>query len=142
VVNGITSGLAAATAIGAPLTHRDHAQGVLFVTGHAREGGAGPDWHVLGQAAAQGITLVIYMGVAQLARLQAGLLEALPAELPAAVIQHATLPQQRQVLATLGTLAEAVAREGLGSPSIIVVGDVLRGMAGLGERPVELAQAS
>lgn len=131
VVNGITSGLAAATSIGAPLTHRDHARGVMFVTGHAREGGSGPDWAVLGAAAAQGITLVVYMGVAQLDRLQAGLLAALPAATPAAVVQHATLPQQRHVVATLGTLAAAVAAAGLGSPSIIVVGEVLRGLAAL-----------
>lgn len=59
VVNGITSGLAAATALGAPWTHRDHAQGVILVTAHAQPGSPGPDWAVLGTAAAQGMTLVI-----------------------------------------------------------------------------------
>ena len=127
VVNGITSGLAAATALGVPLTHRDHAHGVVFVTGHSRRDGAPLDWATLGAAAAQGLTLVVYMGVAQAAALQAGLLRALPASTPLAVVQHASLPQQRQVLASLGTLCETLARERLGSPAIIIVGDVLRG---------------
>ena len=67
VVHGITAGLAAAGALGVPWTHRDHAHGVMLVTGHAREGGAAPDWAVLGAAAAQGLTLVVYMGMARLA---------------------------------------------------------------------------
>jgi uroporphyrin-III C-methyltransferase len=129
VVNGITSGLAAATAIGAPLTHRDHAHGVIFVTGHARDGAAPLDWTTLGAAAAQGLTLVVYMGVAQAARLQAGLLQALPRSTPVAVVQHASLPQQREVVTTLDDLVDAIAREQLGSPAIIVVGDVVRGLA-------------
>jgi uroporphyrin-III C-methyltransferase len=128
VVNGITSGLAAATALGVPLTHRHHAHGVVFVTGHAREGGAPFDWAALGAAAAQGLTLVIYMGVAQAARLQAGLLAALPAGTPAAAVQHASLPHQRVVATTLGRLAETVEEERIGSPAILVVGDVLRGL--------------
>ncbi len=125
IVNGITSGLAAATALGAPLTHRDHAHGVMFVTGHARAGGDTLHWPTLAAAAAQGITLVIYMGVATVESLQRGLLEGLPATTPVAVVQHASLATQRHVHATLGELAAAVQRAGLGSPAIIVVGDVL-----------------
>ena len=137
VVNGITAGLAAATAIGAPLTHRDHAHGVIFVTGHARGADAALHWPTLAAAAAQGLTLVIYMGVALLPELQAGLLAALPPATPAAVVQHASLPQQRQVVTTLAGLVAAVEREGLGSPAIIVVGDVLRGLR---HAEAELAQ--
>lgn len=128
VVNGITSGLAAATSLGAPLTHRDHAHGVIFVTGHARGADAALHWPTLAAAAAQGLTLVIYMGVAMLPELQAGLLGALAPTTPAAVVQHASLPQQRQVVCTLAGLADAVEEAGLGSPAIIVVGDVLRGL--------------
>jgi len=134
VVNGITSGLAAATAIGAPLTHRDHAHGVIFVTGHARDGSAPLDWATLGAAAAQGLTLVIYMGVAQAARLQAGLLQAMPPSTPVAVVQHASLPQQRDLATTLDDLVDAIARERLGSPAIIVVGDVVKGLAQVRDR--------
>ena len=128
VVNGITAGLAAATSIGVPLTHRDHAHGVVFVTGHARHDAAGRaiDWPTLAAAAAQGLTLVIYMGIATIEALQAGLCGALPSGTPVAVVQGASLPTQRQAFCTLATLAETVANTGLGSPSIIVVGDVAR----------------
>ncbi|MFL6662632.1 MAG: uroporphyrinogen-III C-methyltransferase, partial [Rhizobacter sp.] len=95
VVNGITSGLAAATALGMPLTHRDHAHGVMIVTGHARRDAPSLDWAALATAAAQGLTLVIYMGVASVESLQRGLLAGLPAATPAAVVQHASLPSQR-----------------------------------------------
>jgi uroporphyrin-III C-methyltransferase len=126
VINGITSGLSAVTSLGAPLTHRDYAHGVMFVTGHARGDDAALHWPTLAAAAAQGLTLVIYMGVATVEPLQQGLLQGLPASTPVAVVQHASLPQQRQLHATLGELAAAVRREGVGSPAIIVVGDVLK----------------
>jgi uroporphyrin-III C-methyltransferase len=77
VINGITAGLAAATSLGAPLTHRDHAHGVMFVTGHARSEDAAMHWPTLAAAAAQGVTLVIYMGVATVESLQQGLLQGL-----------------------------------------------------------------
>ena len=134
VVNGITAGLAAATALGAPLTHRDHAHGVMFVTGHARGDAGALHWPTIATVAAQGITLVIYMGVATLPSLCAGLLEGLPPETPVAVIQHATLPQQRQIVCALGNLVDAVQRHGLGSPAVIVVGDVLKAAAVLADR--------
>ena len=126
IVNGITSGLAAATSIGAPLTHRDHAHGVMFVTGHARGEDAALHWPTLAAAAAQGLTLVIYMGISTIESLQAGLLQGLAAGTPVAVIQHATLPHQREVRCTLAALASTVRREEIGSPAIVVVGDVLR----------------
>jgi uroporphyrin-III C-methyltransferase len=131
VVNGITSGLAAATALGVPWTHRDHAQGVMLVTGHGREGSAGPDWAVLGAAAAQGLTLVIYMGMARLPLVQAGLAAALPGHTPAAIVQHAGTAQERQCLTTLARLAQDARAQGMGSPSIVLVGDVLQGHVAL-----------
>ncbi len=138
VVNGITSGLAAATALGVPWTHRRHAQGVMLVTAHAQDGAAGPDWAILGAAAAQGLTLVIYMGMAQIDTLQRGLLGALPAATPAAVVQHAGLPQERRLVTTLTHLAAATRAAGLGSPAIVLVGDVLTACAThqVGERPL------
>eukprot|EP01030_Chromulinospumella_sphaerica_P006475 gene6475-6331_t len=67
VVNGITSGLAGMSSLGAPLTHREHAHGVVFATGHAKPGDAGPDWALLANTAHQAkLTLVIYMGVSSL----------------------------------------------------------------------------
>ena len=135
VVNGITSGLAAVTSLGVPLTHRDHAHGVMFVTGHARGESNPLHWPTLAACAAQGITLVIYMGIATIEALQAGLLQGLAAHTPVAVVQHASLPQQRHVVSTLGELAAAVRREQIGSPAIIVVGDVLRGLGEAALRP-------
>lgn len=134
VVNGITAGLAAVTSLGVPLTHRDHAQGVVFVTGHAKTGAAAPqdptDWRALAATARDArLTLVIYMGVAGASHIQAELLHGLPGDTPVAVIQHASLPRQRHVVTHLAALCSAIGEAGLGSPSIIVVGDVLRGLA-------------
>jgi len=135
VVNGITAGLAAVTSLNVPLTHRDHAHGVVFVTGHAKPGDAGTDWAKLADAALHArLTLVIYMGVSGVREIQHGLLQGLPASTPVGVIQHASLPQQRHVGTTLGELPAAIAREGLGSPSVIVVGDVMAGVAAASAR--------
>ena len=130
VVNGITSGLAAVTSLGVPLTHREHAHGVVFVTGHARPDSQGADWRALATAARDArLTLVIYMGVSSAARIQAELLTALPASTPVAIVQHASLPDQRHAVTTLGALQATIASEQLTSPSVIVVGDVIRGVA-------------
>ena len=128
VINGITSGLAGLSSLGAPMTHRDHAHGVVFVTGHAKPGDAGTDWVALAHTARQAkLTLVIYMGVSCLHTIQNGLLQGLPASTPVAIVQHASLPQQREALTTLGQLTDTMDREGLQSPSVIVVGDVVQG---------------
>jgi uroporphyrin-III C-methyltransferase len=135
VVNGITSGLAGMSSLGAPLTHREHAHGVVFVTGHAKPGDSGTDWPLLAHTARQTkLTLVIYMGVSSLDTIRQGLLQGLPATTPVAIVQHASLPVQRQALTTLGDLADTMAREGLQSPSIIVVGDVVQGARAWGEQ--------
>jgi uroporphyrin-III C-methyltransferase len=132
VVNGITSGLAAVTSLNIPLTHRDHAQGVLFVTGHAKPGGTGTDWRMLADTAHNAkLTLVVYMGMGGAAQIQSGLLGGLPSSTPVLIVQNASLPQQRQYQTTLGTLQQTIARENLGSPSVIVVGEVLSGLAAL-----------
>lgn len=130
VVNGITAGLAAVTSLGVPLTHREHAHGVVFVTGHAKPGDDGTDWSALAAAASQAkLTLVIYMGVSSAERIQNELLKGLPANTPVAIIQSASLPQQRQAISTLDQLHATIIGEGLASPSVIVVGDVLVGVA-------------
>lgn len=140
VVNGITAGLAAATSLGVPLTHREHAHGVVFVTGHAKPGDSGTDWRALAATAHSArLTLVIYMGVRGAATLQGELLHGLPGHTPVAIIQSASLPTQRHALCTLGELQATILREKLASPSVIVVGDVLQGLLAL-QRP--LAQDS
>ena len=129
VANGITAGLAAVTALGVPLTHREHAHGVVFVTGHAKPGDAGTDWPALAATARQArLTLVIYMGVSSAARIQQALLQGLPSQTPVAIIQHASLPEQRHAVCTLAELHYTLTAAQLGSPSVIVVGDVLQGL--------------
>ena len=130
VINGITAGLAAVTSLGVPLTHREHAHGVVFVTGHAKPGDTGTDWKALAATAHSArLTLVIYMGVSGSERIQDELLSGLPAATPVAVIQSASLPTQRHITTTLGELAGAIREAGMASPSVIVVGDVISGVA-------------
>ncbi|AYQ28976.1 MULTISPECIES: uroporphyrinogen-III C-methyltransferase [unclassified Polaromonas] len=130
VINGITSGLAAVTSLGVPLTHREHAHGVVFVTGHAKPGDTGTDWKALAATAHSArLTLVIYMGVSGSERIQDELLSGLPASTPVAVIQSASLPTQRHITTTLGALAGAIREAGMASPAVIVVGDVISGVA-------------
>jgi uroporphyrin-III C-methyltransferase len=132
VINGITSGLAALTSLNVPLTHREHAHGVVFVTGHAKPDGAGTDWAQLAATAAQAkLTLVIYMGVSGSQHIQDDLLLGLPGHTPVAIIQNASLPNQRYAVSTLADLRATIEEHQLLSPSVIVVGHVLQGLAAL-----------
>ena len=136
VVNGITAGLAAVSSLGVPLTHREHAHGVVFVTGHAKPGDAGTDWALLATTAAQArLTLVIYMGVSGSQHIQQELLKGLPASTPVAIIQNASLSTQRHAVTTLAELRSTIEREGLQSPSVIVVGKVFEGLLALASAP-------
>jgi len=135
VINGITAGMAAVSSLGVPLTHREHAHGVVFVTGHAKPGSAGTDWRALAATAREArLTLVIYMGVSGAATIQRELLHGLHADTPVAVIQNASLTTQRHAVCTLAELESTIAREQLASPSVIVVGDVLQGLLAAGLR--------
>ena len=123
VVNGITAGIGAPAALGIPLTHRDITHGVTFVTGHAR-GNDAPDWQALARA---GTTLVIYMGIARLAEIVGELRAAgVPDGMPVAVVQNGTLPDQRSLVTCLGAVVEEVVRTGIGSPAVVVMGEVVR----------------
>jgi uroporphyrinogen III methyltransferase / synthase len=139
IVPAVTAGIAAPAYAGIPVTHRDEASAVAFVTGH--EDPAKPesaiDWHALARFPG---TLVFYMGVKQLPEISKRLIEAgRAADMPAAVVERGTLPGQRTVVATLGDIAERVATEGVKPPAITVVGPVakLAGEIGwLGRRPL------
>jgi uroporphyrin-III C-methyltransferase len=133
VINGITSGLAGVTSLGIPLTHREHAQGVVFITGHAKQGATDSvDWVTLGQTAQQAkLTVVIYMGVSGVEQLQDALLQSMRATTPVAVIHQVSLPTQRHVVCELQQLHNTLVREALGSPSVIVIGDVFKGLLAL-----------
>lgn len=121
IVNGISSGFAAAAALSVSLTHRDHCRGVTFVTAHAQDHSE-PDWAAL---AATGTTLAIYMGMDRLESLSAALLLHLPAHTPAAVVQAASQPDEARLLTTLGRLAVDARHAGLGSPGVILIGAAL-----------------
>lgn len=141
VVNGITAGLAAVTSLGVPLTHREHAHGVVFITGHAKPDASGTDWRALATTAHSArLTLVIYMGVSGAAKIQTELLQGLPRQTPVAIIQSASLPTQRHAVCTLGELQATIEREHLASPSVIVVGNVLQGLLALQQPAAFLAE--
>lgn len=127
VVSGLTSGLVAAQALGQSLTHRDHAHGVCFVTGHPAPGGDEVDWAALARS---GLTLAVYMGVARAGFIRDALIAGgLPPSLPAAIVQSAGTAAQRTVRTTLADLVATIHREGLGSPAILLVGRALQATA-------------
>jgi uroporphyrin-III C-methyltransferase len=122
VVPGLTAGIAAPAAVGIAVTDRRHAPGVALVTGHARAGGSGPDWAALARS---GLTLVVYMGAARVAEVQAALLAGgLAPQTPAAVVSAAHTPRQRQARCTLATLDATVTAQALSSPAVLVIGAV------------------
>jgi uroporphyrinogen III methyltransferase/synthase len=125
VVPGVTAGVAAPAYAGIPVTHRDAASAVAFVTGHEDpEKAESLDWAALARFPG---TLVLYMGVRQLPAIAKRLVEAgRPADEAAAVIERGTLPGQRTVTGTLGDIAERAAAAGIGPPAITVVGPVAR----------------
>jgi uroporphyrinogen III methyltransferase / synthase len=132
VVPGVTAGVAATAYAGIPVTHRDDASAVAFVTGHEdpEKAETALDWDAL--AAFPG-TLVFYMGVKRLGENAAALIAGgRDAEQPAAAIERGTWAGQRTVTATLGTIAAVVEREAIGAPALIVIGDVAARREALG----------
>jgi uroporphyrin-III C-methyltransferase/precorrin-2 dehydrogenase/sirohydrochlorin ferrochelatase len=124
VVPGITAATGCAAAAGLPLTHRDAAQSLVFVTAHAKDGEPQLDWRAL---AAQRQTVVVYMGVAVADRLAARLIEhGLAGSTPVAIIENGTLPTQRVMTGSLRDLGALVAERGIEGPAAIVIGDVVR----------------
>ena len=123
VVPGVTSASGAASYAGIPLTHRDHARAVVFVTGHLKNGSSDLDWPMLARPRQ---TVVIYMGVTRLAEICGELVaHGLDPATPAAVIERATTPKQRVVTGTVATLPAIAKAEGVKPPALIVVGEVV-----------------
>lgn len=123
VVPGITAACGVSCYAGIPLTHRDHAQSVVFVTGHLREGGVNLDWEVLARPHQ---TVVIYMGVGALPQICEQLVaHGVPEARPAAVVERGTMPGQRVVTATVGTLAQRAAEAGIEPPALAIIGEVV-----------------
>jgi uroporphyrin-III C-methyltransferase/precorrin-2 dehydrogenase/sirohydrochlorin ferrochelatase len=125
-VPGITAALGAASSAGIPLTHRRLAQSVTFVAGHVLEDDA-LDWRSL---ASPRQTIVFYMGVSHLDQIVTKLRAAgAKAEHPAAVVERATLPDQRTLRGTLETIAEVARKASVTAPALLIVGDVTTFMA-------------
>lgn len=121
VVPGITAALGAAAAAGLPLTQRGVAQSVTFVTAMG-EGAEGLDWRSL---AAPGQTVVFYMGISQLPRIVGHLLaQGAPRQRPVAIIERATLPEQRVLAGSLHDIAERARRAGIQAPALLIVGEI------------------
>lgn len=123
IVPGITAAAGCAAAVGLPLTHRDCAQSLRFITAHTRSGEA---LHEDASLAAEGQTLVFYMGLSHSSRLCQQLIECgLSASTPLAIIENGTRPEQRLLIATLHTLPELLARFQPQSPGLLIVGEVV-----------------
>ena len=123
VIPGITAAVGSAAYAGIPLTHRDFAHSVSFVTGHGDARSQEPDWRAL---AMPGTTAVFYMGLARLAHIVEQLLACgAPPARPAAIIVQGTTAQQRVITATLGTIRDVAATAQLVSPALLIVGEVV-----------------
>jgi len=137
VVPGITAAVACAAYAGIPLTHRDHAQSVRFVTAHCQASRDTLDWAALAQ---ERQTLAVYMGVAGLAELQRSLIEhGRAAATPFALIENGSRAEQRVVTGTLANLAERAAVHAVRSPALLILGEVAAlatSLAWFGSTPV------
>jgi len=124
VVPGVTAASGCATYAGIPLTHRDHAQSVTFVTGQLKDGSINLNWPVLAQPQQ---TVVIYMGLKGIdiicKALQA---HGAPATRPAALIEQGTTSKQRVLEGTLANLPDIVSQSDVHAPTLIIVGDVVK----------------
>lgn len=123
VIPGISSALGCAATAGVPLTHRDHAQTLTFVTGHARQGGVPDlDWTAL---ARPGQTVVVFMGVGTAPVISERLIAAgRAASTPVAVIENGTRPEEVRAYGTLSELGELITRNRIEGPALLVIGDV------------------
>jgi uroporphyrin-III C-methyltransferase/precorrin-2 dehydrogenase/sirohydrochlorin ferrochelatase len=123
VVPGITAASGVASYAGIPLTHRDHAQSCIFVTGHLKDGTMNLDWDALARPKQ---TVVVYMGLHGLDTLCAELIKhGMPHDTPIAIVQQGTTQNQRVVTGTLATLPEISQAAKLQAPTLIIVGGVV-----------------
>lgn len=123
VVPGITSASGCSSYSGIPLTHRDYAQSVRFVTGHPKDGNLNLPWDELVSTTQ---TVVFYMGLGTLPDIARHLVaNGRSEDTPVAVIERGTTPQQRVIIGRLGNIALRIAEEKVESPSLIIVGEVV-----------------
>lgn len=123
VVPGVTAAAGCAAYAGIPLTHRDYAQACVFVTGHLRDGTLDLNWPALVQPRQ---TVVFYMGLKSVRHICDRLREhGMAGDMPVALVEQGTTPQQRVHCATLATLPTAIQNAGVRSPALLIVGEVV-----------------
>ena len=123
VVPGVTAAAGCGAYSGFPLTHRDHAQAVTFVTGHLKDHSVNLDWPALARPKQ---TVVFYMGIGGVSEICTQMIRhGLPSTTSAAVVRNGTLPDQQTLLGTLGTLPRLIAESGIKPPALIIVGSVV-----------------
>jgi uroporphyrin-III C-methyltransferase len=130
IIPGITAGLGGLAYANIPATTRDTNHGVILVTGQYAAGN-NPEWRAVAQA---GLPIIIYMGMGRLAEIAGALIIAgLSPETPAAVVCEATTPKQRVLVTSLQCVAREAVAQGLGSPSIVAIGEMVRLRAALSQ---------
>jgi len=123
VVPGITAASGCASYAGIPLTHRDHSQACIFVTGHRREGGDDLNWEMLSHA---NQTVVFYMGLDNVERICSSMkAHGRAADTPAALVEKGTTAEQRVFVGDLDSLPGIIAHNGVSAPTLILVGEVV-----------------
>lgn len=124
VVPGVTAASGSSCYAGIPLTHRDHAQSCVFVTGHLKDGSVDLDWDALARPRQ---TVVVYMGVGGLAEICRQLIRhGMPEDMPAAIVEQATTSKQRVVSGSLQTLPTLAKAASVRTPALIIIGEVVK----------------
>lgn len=141
VIPGITAAQGVAASVGIPLTHRDHADTLVLVTGHRRDDGElNLDWNKLARPRQ---TVVVYMGLATLPQISRQLIaHGLAADTPAALVEHGTLPGERCITGTVETLPLLARVEKVKSPALLLIGPVVALQAALARPPAAVALAA
>lgn len=122
IVPGITAAAGCSAYAGIPLTHRDHAQAIQFVTGHCKKDGQELDWPSL---AKPNQTLAIYMGVIKSPHIQSQLLaHGRSATTPVAIVENGTRKEQRVITGQLAQLSELIETHAIQSPALLIIGEV------------------
>ena len=123
IVPGITAASGCATYAGIPLTHRDHAQSCVFVTGHLKDGTVNLNWPMLSNP---NQTVVIYMGLVGLAHICAKLIEhGVDESMPIALVEQGTTQRQKVYTGNIGTLPAQLSEEKISAPTLIIIGSVV-----------------
>lgn len=122
-VPGISSSIGAASAIGVPVTLRGASRSFWVLTGTTDTGELNPELYAAAQSEA---TVVVLMGLTKIAEIAAAFIAAGKGDLPVAVIQDASLPQQREVFGAVANIESEIQKQGIGSPAVIVLGEVVR----------------